>query len=185
MTAERPSSRHLLEDDVTFTFRILVAVSSLLTVQPSPTPDPARDLRRIEKLVFSTPISDFVKLTAVHSVEDSWFDWTTDGCSAPVIGDSGHSFDFARPCLRHDFAYRNYKLLDARYSCPNRTNGSVCTAESGQQGAYWNSGVRKRIDQQFRQDMLYECALRKSSERFRCRLWAETYYKAVRIAGGP
>lgn len=170
---------------MTLAFRILVAASSLLAAQPSPAPDPARDLRRIETLVFSTPISDFVKLTGAHSVEDSWFDWTTDGCSAPVIGDSGRSFDFSRPCLRHDFAYRNYKLLDARYSCANRPSASLCAVGDVRPGVYWNATTRQRIDQRFRNDMMYECALRKTSERFRCRLWAETYYKAVRIAGGP
>ena len=155
---------------MTFAFRILVAATSLLAVQPQPTPDPQRDVQRIETLVFRTGISEFVRISGSHSLEDSRFDWTTDGCSAPVIGDSGRSFDFSRPCLRHDFAYRNYKSLDARSSRP---------------GTYWNAELRQRIDQKFKQDMVYECHLRRASERFRCRVWAETYYKAVRIAGGP
>jgi len=165
--------------------RLLVAASSLLAAQPSPIRNPSADLKRVETLVFATPISDFVRLTSSHSVEDSWLDWSNDGCSAPLIGNSGRSFDFTRPCLRHDFAYRNYRLLDSRYSCPDRPTDNVCPSGSVRPGTFWNSTNRQRIDQRFRLDLLYECALRRAPERTRCRLWAEAFYRAVRIAGGP
>jgi len=170
---------------VTLVFRLLVAATSLLAVQHTPEPDPQRDLQRIEALVFKTGISDFVRLSASHSVDDAWFDWSTDGCSAPIVGDSGRSFDFSRPCLRHDFAYRNYKLLDDRYSCLGRPRRGVCAVGDSRQGVFWNAITRQRVDLRFKQDMMYECLIRRSSDRFRCRIWAETYYKAVRIAGGP
>ena len=168
-----------------FVIRLLVAAASFLTAQPSPTPDPIRDLLRIENLVFTTPISDFVRLVTSHSLEDSWFDWTSDGCSAPLVGNKGLSFDFTRPCLRHDFAYRNYKLLDSRYSCANRPAESVCNAPDVRPGVFWNSSTRQKIDRKFKVDLLYECANRGVTERFRCRAWAEVFYRAVRIAGGP
>src|SRR5215210_4952981 len=38
-------------------------------------------------------------------------DFSSDDCSAPVVGSSGASFDFTEPCVRHDFGYRNYGRL--------------------------------------------------------------------------
>lgn len=44
----------------------------------------------------------------VDSYGDYWrFDWTHDGCSAPV-GGNGPDGVFLEPCVRHDFGYRNH-----------------------------------------------------------------------------
>jgi len=101
---------------------------------------------------------------------DPWFDWSTDGCSAPLIGDTGRSFNFRASCFRHDFGYRNLKLLERRY---------------GQGYTYWNGANRKRVDQQFLTDMKAHCRGRALPLRPTCLLWADVFYSAVRIAGGP
>ena len=152
---------------------VLVAVTSFLTA-PSPasagsvhsaTADLAyiqRDaVRRVDR-----PTSP----AAANATGDRWFDWTTDWCSAPLVGSSGRSFDFHAPCRRHDFGYRNLRLLERRY-------------RGG--GRYWNSTSRKRVDQQLLTDMRAHCRARPWYEEATCRLWADTFYAAVRVAGGP
>jgi len=44
---------------------------------------------------------------------DARMDFTDDGCSAPVLGSKGLSYDFTESCERHDFGYRNAKRLGA------------------------------------------------------------------------
>lgn len=163
---------------------LLVAVSSFLTA-PLSNPDPRQDSTRLEKLIFSTSLSEFVALSALHDTKDDWFDWTSDYCSAPLIGNTGRSFDFTSACLRHDFAYRNYKLMDKRYSCPFRAPQNTCPASSSISGSWWNSKVRLRIDNRFRDDMLNHCATRTPMDSLTCQAWATIFYKVVRIRGGP
>lgn len=118
--------------------------------------------------MYVVSITDFTN--AANATGDRWFDWTTDWCSAPLVGSSGRSFDFHAPCRRHDFGYRNLQLLEQRY------HGG---------GAYWNSTSRKRVDQQLLTDMRAHCRARPWYEEATCRLWADTFYAAVRVAGGP
>jgi hypothetical protein len=113
-------------------------------------------------------ISDFT--SAANGAGDRWFDWTTDWCSAPLVGSTGRSFDFRAPCRRHDFGYRNLQLLERRYAGAGR---------------YWNNTSRRRVDQQLLTDMRTHCKARPWYEEATCRLWADTFYAAVRVAGGP
>ena len=166
-----------------FLLSLLVAVSSILTA-PLSNPDPIRDSKRLENLVFSTTLREFVALSQQHTESDNWFDWSTDLCSAPLVGSSGRTFDFTEPCLRHDFAYRNFKLMDRRYSCRQRLPQQVCTPGSSSVGKWWNSKVRLRIDTRFRSDMLNHCASRTLFDYFPCKAWAAIFFKAVRAAGG-
>lgn len=128
----------------------------------------------VDRLLFSTPLSAFSDAARRHvgpdgASGDTWFDWSTDFCSAPLIGNTGRTFNFTEPCRRHDFGYRNAKLLDRRYGV----------------GRYWNGDDRKRIDRQFLDDMLAHCTSRRLIDRPTCISWAYTYYSAVRVAGGP
>ena len=165
---------------------VLVAVTSFLTV-PSPAhagragADPVSDLRRIETLLYRTPITDFV---ATVSRAEHWLDVSTDLCSAPLVGNTGRSFDFTAPCRRHDFGYRNLQLLDVRYSCALRPAGQVCPTP-GRPGTYWNAVSRRRVDAQFLTDMRTHCNTRSRWDRPTCLAWAQTFYAAVRVAGGP
>ena len=85
---------------------------------------------------------------------------TNDGCSAPVVGSTGLSFDFTEACMRHDFGYRNYKEL----------------------GLF--DEMKDDVDRQFLEDMKDHCATRSVFLRWRCYDWAYTFYAAVRAFGG-
>ena len=157
--------------------RVLVVVTSLLTI-PSPAVagpldppllhSPATDLAYVEQLLYAAPLGVFVGIAT--NARDRWFDWSTDLCSAPLVGNTGRSFDFTRPCRRHDFGYRNLKLLDRRWGPPGR---------------FWNVLTRERVDRLFRVDMRTGCTVRPWWEQATCLAWAEVFFRAVRIAGGP
>ena len=142
--------------------RLLVAVTSLLTA--SGAHDARSDLAEVERLLYAVPLAQFV---ATVSAGSDWFDVSTDWCSAPLVGSTGRSFDFRSPCRRHDFGYRNLKLVEARYGVDA-----------------WNATSRRRVDQQFLADMRGHCRGRAWYDEPTCLAWAETYYAAVRAFGG-
>ena len=149
--------------------RFLVVAAGLTATLVSSAPLPAasatqRPVDVVNELVFMTSLHDFV-VTASSSRRDPRLDWRTDLCSAPVVESSGKSFDFSRSCRRHDFAYRNYSRLGG--------------------ARLWTASLRARVDTVFRADMRSECTSRQGSMRVRCLLWAETFYRAVRIYAGP
>jgi len=147
-----------------FLLTSLVAVTSLLTVHIP---------HRITPPIFETPIEavsyvmfdvDFTTFWRERfSLKRAYphLDWTTDGCSAPVVGGEGRSFNFTHACVRHDFGYRNIKRL-------------------GQ----FNEVVRTKLDEQFRRDLESSCATQVRTRKIRCQMWAETFYVAVRATGG-
>jgi hypothetical protein len=158
---------------------VLVAVTSVLTVL-SPALAGSRsagattslgsvgsDLAFIEQVMYRTSITAFVSI-ADHG--DPWFDWTTDGCSAPVVGSTGRTFDFRLPCRRHDFGYRNLQRMEHRY---------------GAGATFWNATSRARVDRQLYADMNAHCRARRWHDQPSCIAWATTFYAAVRVAGGP
>jgi hypothetical protein len=158
--------------------RVLVVVTSFLTIVspaaagPAPLDPPVVhsatvDLAYVERLLYATPLEVFV--AAVATRRDRWFDWSTDWCSAPLVGNTGRSFDFTKACRRHDFGYRNLRLLDARYG----------------RGRFWTATTRERVDRNFKADMRLDCAVRPWWEHATCTNWVEIYFRAVRIAGGP
>jgi len=166
--------------------RVLVAVTSILTALFTAAIQPAHraaaggggtleaDTAFVEQMLFATPLKTFTsdaknRIGPDGNVGDTWFDWSTDFCSAPLIGNTGRSFNFTEPCRRHDFGYRNTKLLDARYRA----------------GASWNGISRRRIDQQFLADMKATCRARSVLLLPTCMSWAYTFYGAVRTFGGP
>lgn len=151
---------------------LLVAASSILAVTlaiPLPAgasaPHSAADDRAfVDRMLFGITLSTFLATAGV----DPWFDWSTDYCSAPLVGSTGRSFDFRGPCRRHDFGYRNLKLIDRRYGTRQ-----------------WNAISRKVVDDRFRADMHLHCRLRSAWLQPTCHSWAEVFYVAVRTAGGP
>jgi Prokaryotic phospholipase A2 len=160
----------------------LAAISSLFTVA---VPNPNGDFAYIESVLFDTSLRDFDHSRVKWRSQQTWFDWTTDGCSVPIIGNEGRSFNFASACRRHDFGYRNLKLLDRRYNCAGLTTGSICDDNTWSYGRYWNAGQRSRIDEQFQRDMFESCATRSRTRRVRCEAWAITFFQSVRTVGGP
>jgi Prokaryotic phospholipase A2 len=166
---------------------VLVAVTSLLTVlSPAPTGSASEstatsppeavhsatsDLAEVKRIMYTLTLDEFVAAAdAGASVIDSWFDWTTDWCSAPLVGSTGRSFDFSQPCRRHDFGYRNLQLIEQRYGDGDR---------------YWNATSRKRVDRRLLADMKSHCRNRAWYDAPTCRAWATTFYSAVRVHGGP
>lgn len=123
---------------------------------------PPQDVAR--SLVFDRSLSSFIA-TANSRDRDPRLDWTTDGCSAPVVGSTGRTFDFYDACRRHDFGYRNFRtLLD---------------------GKLWTAALRARIDSVFKKDMLANCARRVGTAKASCIGWADTFYQFVRAYAGP
>lgn len=118
----------------------------------------------VDRMLFVVSLSTFLGSVYI----DRWFDWSTDYCSAPLIGSTGRSFDFHGPCRRHDFGYRNLRLIDRRYGTRQ-----------------WNATSRKAVDDRFRLDMHAHCRGRSLWLQPSCHWWAEVFYVAVRAAGGP
>ncbi len=164
---------------------ILVAVSSALTAPTVEVSDAASTAARVETLMFRTSMNSFVAASRSPRGTDFALDWTSDRCSAPVVGSTGRSFDFTAACLRHDFGYRNYKMLDRTYNCPRREPGVACADGTWSYGRWWNSSNRARLDAQFKKDLFAHCASRPVWDRPTCRAWATTFHTAVRTFGGP
>jgi Prokaryotic phospholipase A2 len=142
---------------------LVVAATTFLAAPLGSLNDPSGQLRSVEHLTFEVPLSTFVAARAARAPVQ--LDWSSDGCSTPFdvgLGDTGRSFNFRHACWRHDFAYRNHRRLGR-----------------------WDSVVRLRIDTRFHGDMLADCAPRPWTQRLTCQAWAATYYRAVRVAGGP
>jgi Prokaryotic phospholipase A2 len=148
---------------------LVVAATTLLAAPALPEPS-AIDAAAVAHLAFSVDIATFVAARIAQA--PAALDWSSDGCTTPLpfgLGNTGRSYDFGAACWRHDFGYRNHKLLDRR---------------PGEHGRWWNERVRKRIDDRFLADMRADCAPRPVTQRASCRAWASTYYRAVRLAGG-
>ena len=153
--------------------------------RPGSPPDPTLDAAIVHRLVFEVPLTEFRRIVVNRMNGDHWLDWSTDWCSAPLVGSVGRTFDFRWPCRRHDFAYRNTRLLDARYACSRRPAGTVCPLGTTVVARWWTSTARAAIDRQLRSDMRATCWHRVPWQWSSCLSWAEVFYRAVRIAGGP
>lgn len=140
----------------------LATTIATLVVGPITPPQDALDLA--EHLVFAVDLRTFLALADSPS-HDPRLDWSSDGCSAPVVESTGRSFDFTGPCRRHDFGYRNLSALET--------------------GRRWTATMRARVDAVFRRDMRAHCATRSRVVRLSCRSWAEIFYRVVRARGGP
>ena len=110
--------------------------------------------RELVDTYMDAPLADFLAYRS-SPARDERLDWSTDGCSAPVVGSSGASFDFTQACLRHDFGYRNYDRL----------------------GVF--SEQKHAVDLRFLADMSDHCLARPLGERERCLRWARLFYAAV------
>ena len=142
-------------------FLCSLVVAAGLSVTPLPLPS-AQSVA--ETLLFRTSLPAFVAITD-SLVRDVRLDWSTDGCSAPIVQSTGRSFDFYDACRRHDFGYRNMSRFK---------NGRV-----------WSNALRLRIDAQFRRDARASCIFKIRLTKMQCLAWAETYFRAVRSFGAP
>lgn len=122
----------------------------------------------VDYLVFEVPLERFRAERSRIKRRHRWLVTVTDGCSAPITGSAGRSFNFRTACERHDLAYSNYQLL-ARHGL----------------GVTWDAAFRARVDDRFQSDLQQSCTKRRHSERLRCDAWAVVYFHAVRVAAGP
>lgn len=139
---------------------VLASILATACMAVSP-PPPANVVA--ERLVFNTSLTKFIQV-ADSKGRDKRLTWTTDGCSAPVLGSTGRTFDFYNACRRHDFAYRNIGKLDG--------------------GKWWTPEMKAKVDAVFKKDMLANCKKRPRTARATCSAWAEVFYSAVRVYVG-
>jgi Prokaryotic phospholipase A2 len=117
-----------------------------------------RERRELLDRYLDAPLDEFIDYRDSGDRDDR-LDWSTDHCSAPLVGSTGLSFDFTDACIRHDFGYRNSKelgLFDER---------------------------KDEIDNRFLDDMKDHCSTRSILLQGRCYQWAYTFYYAVRAFG--
>ncbi|MGI9019408.1 MAG: phospholipase A2 [Solirubrobacterales bacterium] len=125
--------------------------------EPAPRAAPASERKLVERLM-AGELGAFLRYRG-SAERDERLDYSTDECSAPVVGSSGQSFDFTEACLRHDFGYRNYGRLGLL------------------------DGLRRSIDERFLTDMQAHCATRAHDQVIRCLAWARDFYRGVRAFG--
>jgi hypothetical protein len=127
------------------------------TAPAPPGKRPRSELEIVERYL-DADLDDFLAYRASPD-RDPRLDWSTNLCSAPLVGSTGASFDFTEACLRHDFGYRNYRRL----------------------GLFEER--KSLVDDRFLADMRAHCATRAPGERDRCRAWAQAFYLAVHHLG--
>lgn len=149
-------------------FTVAVTVLACVPVTPMIASSSPIDLGVVDHLVFNTPLASFRSERARAKRVHRWLITATDGCSAPLVGSSGRSFNFRLACERHDLAYANYAAL-ARLGI----------------GREWNAGLRAVVDNQFQRDLQATCVTRRRSERLRCDAWVVVFFHTVRAAAGP
>lgn len=143
---------------------VAAAIGGGFASPPAPAaagPTPAETWAERRALVdefMAAPLDEFLAYRESPG-RDPGLDYSTDLCSAPLVGSTGASFDFTEPCLRHDFGYRNYDRLGIF---------------SGEKGA---------VDRRFLADMNDHCEARPRGDRGRCHVWARVFYEAVRRLG--
>ena len=148
-----------------FFLSILIAISAVL-ILPASSNASALNYSAYFKwreLMFETSLSTFDAIAKDASHRPQYFDWSSDLCSAPLVGSTGITFDFSAACRRHDFGYRNIKTF------------STATT----------SAMRKQIDDRFRIDLRESCSRRSIWQRPTCYAWSETFYRVVRLVAGP
>lgn len=149
-------------------FTVAVSVLACVPTTPLIASSSPIDPSVVDHLVFDTPLSKLRSERARAKRVHRWLITATDGCSAPLVGSSGTSFNFRLACERHDLAYANYATL-ARLGI----------------GREWNPAMRAAVDDQFQRDLQASCVKRRRSERLRCDAWAVVFFHAVRLAAGP
>jgi hypothetical protein len=136
---------------------VLVAAASFLA---APKVDDHDTQAIVSRIAFDLDLPTFARQRASLRRTYPQLDWTTDGCSAPLVGSEGRTFDFRIPCARHDFAYRNFTTLGVL-----------------------DESLRARIDEQFRRDLYRSCERQLRTRRIRCVAWAELFVEVVRRLG--
>lgn len=132
-------------------------------------PDPEVRIAEVVAYISDRLMADYQVLfhDEAYTTANCWHVWDTDDCSVPVGKDTSVAKDFAHPCHRHDFGYRNYKRIE-----------ETTTINA------WTEAVKLVVDDQFLADAREVCASRSFFEKQVCLGWAQVFYWAVRAFGG-
>ena len=148
---------------------MLVAVTSVMPAYLPPVattialPNPVlSNVDAVRHIEFDLDIATFTRQRSALRRQYPTLDWSNDGCSAPIVGSEGRSFNFRSACDRHDFGYRNFKAL-----------------------GLFDTSTRTLIDEQLHRDMNTSCDSQRRTLKVRCIAWSEIFYTMVRAAGGP
>jgi hypothetical protein len=171
---------------------VLLAALTVTTARSLSACTPDQDLVAYSQLEYHTPMAAFVRwwkgeqASALHvgraTIDDWWrrgdglldqpaakrryWDVSTDFCSSSP--NTGPYWDFKAPCVRHDFAWRNLKKMDARHG-----------------GHRFNTSAQRRgATEQFLEDMRSHCADRGILAKAPCLSTANLYYLAVLAVSG-
>ncbi len=112
------------------------------------------------------------------------FDMSNNGCSSPDWLDLNTDYwndVFRRPCIIHDFGYRNFG--------PGEIHVNEAYLMPGQRNDWGADTDKEWIDQRFKQTMMWICAERDepggpdAGHPDNCENYADAYYSAVRWGG--
>ena len=152
-----------------FVLSMLVAVTSVMPAQLPPVALTSAQLHpvlsnvdAVHHIEFDLDIITFSRQRFSLRRQYPTLDWSNDGCSAPIVGSEGRSFNFRTACDRHDFGYRNFKAI-----------------------GLFDTSTRTLIDEQLHRDMNKACDSQRRTFKVRCIAWSEIFYTMVRAAGGP
>jgi Prokaryotic phospholipase A2 len=115
----------------------------------------------LDYIVNTVTYANFQTMHASPPAQYSFMDWSTDGCSAGIIG--GGPYNFTPACYVHDFAWRNLKRITSAYGVP-----------------MWNERNKYVADERFYNDMKIRCEAINVFIRPTCDATALIYFKAVR-----
>jgi hypothetical protein len=145
------------------TIFLAAAISAVSMLGLAP---PAGAVSLAEKLVVlsdwsQTSVTSYNAWSAGRTNQASWveysFDWSTDYCSDSP--DNPLGFNFTLSCARHDFGYRNFKVV----------------------GLF--PANKPRLDSAFYEDLKRKCGTYNVFVRPACSALAWTYYQAVKAFG--
>lgn len=154
------------------TLKLVLAVAAVLTFitvtggVASAAPSYSAQMSEMNREINGLPMVQFI-YNRNHRTSNglSYMDWSTDGCSAPVLGNG--PYNFLNPCIRHDFGYRNLKRVEASF---------------GHDAWRWRN--KANVDTNFGLDMDDRCREFNWFARQPCYSLSGVYENAVRAFGG-
>ncbi|KAH9437314.1 hypothetical protein MCOR02_000969 [Pyricularia oryzae] len=110
-----------------------------------------------DELVFKVPLETFIARR--NKLDPAALDFSSDNCTKAPNNPLG--FPFTPGCNRHDFGYQNFQA-QGRFTAENK----------------------KKIDDNFQQDLKHQCSSVKTAAKPACNGLADVYHAAVRKFGG-
>lgn len=157
---------------MTKTLRFLLSMAVVLTVMTwtagpaSAAPSYSSQMSELNRAVNATWMGQFLYNRSHRGTNGlGYMDWSTDWCSAPLVGNG--PYNFSNACVRHDFGYRNLKRVEAQFGRD-----------------VWKYRNKANVDTIFGLDMNDRCREFNWFARQPCYTTAGIYENAVRAFGG-